>query len=406
MKTRPEPPVIPSERGKCPFDPPAEYARLRAEQPVSPVTFQVAPKDTSGWLVTRHDLVRQILADDRFSHRNELLAHVVAPPFPMTEYAPQPSLPGSFAKMDAPEHTRYRRLLAGHFTLRRIQQYEPHLKRIVDETLEEMAAAGSPADLLTDFAEKASLRSVCSLMGVSPELMDGIQEHLSALMTLTYTLEEFIHHLESMDGLIRPMVRERMAERGEDFFGRLAATGELTEDELVNLGVLTLGGSLDTTPNMLSLSTFALLEHPDQLALLRERPELYETGAVDELLRYLTISHMGSSRCALEDVEIGGTTIKAGQTVVLSLPAANRDPEVFSSPDQLDVTRVPRKHLALGFGAHQCLGQHLARTSLRIGLRGLFERFPTLRLATPAQEVPLRDRAVHYGVDRLPVAWD
>jgi cytochrome P450 len=202
------------------------------------------------------------------------------------------------------------------------------------------------------------------------------------------------------------MVRERIAERGDDFFGRLAATGELTEDEMVNLGVLTLGGSLDTTPNMLALSTFALLENPDQLALLRERPELYHTGAMDELLRYLTISQMGSSRCALEDVEIGGATIKAGQTVVLSLPAGNRDPEVFAEPDLLDVTRIPRKHLALGFGPHQCLGQHLARSSMRIGLSSLFARFPTLRLAVPADEVPLRDRAVHYGVDRLLVAWD
>ncbi|WP_055489577.1 cytochrome P450 [Streptomyces sp. TP-A0356] len=406
MKTRPDAPVIPTDRGKCPFDPPAAYARLRAEDPVSPITFQVAPKDPSGWLVTRHDLVRQILADDRFSHRNELLAHVVAPPFPMTEYAPQPSPPGSFAKMDAPEHSRYRKLLAGHFTVRRIQQHEPELTRIVDEALTGMAAQGSPADLVTSFAEVVSVRTVCALMGVSGELMAGVSEHFGALMRLTYTLEEFIHHIESMDALIRPVVRERMAEQDDDFFGRLAATGELTEEEMVNLAVLTLGGSLDTTPNMLALSAFALIEQPDQLAVLRARPELWEAGAVDELLRYLTISQLGSSRCALEDVEIGGRTIKAGQTVVLALPAANRDPEVFDDPDRLDVTRNPRKHLALGFGAHQCLGQHLARASLRIGLRELFERFPTLRLAVPADAVPLRDRAMHYGVDRLLVAWD
>ncbi|WP_128376156.1 cytochrome P450 [Streptomyces cavernae] len=406
MKSRPDAPVIPTDRGKCPFDPPAAYARLREEEPVSPITFQVFPKDPSGWLVTRHDLVRQILADNRFSHRNELLAHVVAPPFPMTEYAPQPSPPGSFAKTDAPEHSKYRRLLAGHFTVRRVQGYEPELARIVDEALDAMAAKGSPADLLTDFAEVVSVRSVCSLMGVSAELMADIWEHFTALMTLTYTLEEFVHHIESMDAALRPMVRERMAQQGDDFFGQLAATGELTEDELVNLAVLTLGGSLDTTPNMLVLSTFALLQHPEQLALLQSRPELYEAGAVDELMRYLTISQLGSSRCALEDVEIGGVTVKAGQTVVLSLPAANRDPAVFDDPDALDVTRIPRKHLALGFGAHQCLGQHLARATLRIGLRTLFERFPELRLAVPADEVPLRDRAVHYGVDRLPVAWD
>lgn len=406
MKSRPDAPVIPSDRGRCPFDPPAEYARLREKEPVSPVTFQVYPKDPEGWLVTRHDLVRQILADNRFSHRNELLAHVVAPPFPMTEYAPQPSAPGAFAKTDAPEHAKYRRLLAGHFTVRRIQQFEPELVRIVDRTLDEMEAQGSPADLLKSFAEVVSVRSVRALMGVSAELMEVVSKSFALMMTLTYTLEEFVGAIEAMDAALRPVIRERMAEQGDDFFGRLAATGELTEEEMVNLAVLTLGGSLDTTPNMLALGTFALLEHPEQLAALRARPELYATGAVDELMRYLTISQMGSSRCALEDVELDGVTVKAGQTVVLSLPAANRDPAVFEDPDTLDVTRVPRGHLALGFGAHQCLGQHLARTSLRVGLSALFTRFPKLRLATPAEEVPLRDRAVHYGVDRLLVAWD
>lgn len=406
MKTRPDAPVIPSDRGRCPFDPPAEYARLRDKEPVSPITFQVYPKDPSGWLVTRHDLVRRILADNRFSHRNELLAHVVAPPFPMTEYAPQPSAPGAFAKTDAPEHAKYRRLLAGHFTVRKIQQFEPELVRIVDQALDEMAAQGSPADLLKSFAEVVSVRSVRALMGVSAELMEVISRSFALMMTLTYTLEEFVGAVEAMDAALRPVIRERMAEQGDDFFGQLAATGELTEEEMVNLAVLTLGGSLDTTPNMLALGTFALLEHPEQLALLRARPELYEAGAVDELMRYLTISQMGSSRCALEDVELDGVTVKAGQTVVLSLPAANRDPAVFENPDTLDVTRIPRGHLALGFGAHQCLGQHLARTSLRVGLSALFARFPKLRLATPADEIPLRDRAVHYGVDRLLVAWD
>lgn len=406
MKTRPDAPVIPSDRGRCPFDPPAEYARLREKEPVSPITFHVYPKDPSGWLVTRHDLVRRILADNRFSHRNELLAHVVAPPFPMTEYAPQPSAPGAFAKTDAPEHAKYRRLLAGHFTVRKIQQFEPELVRIVDQALDEMAAQGSPADLLKSFAEVVSVRSVRALMGVSAELMEVISKSFALMMTLTYTLEEFVGAVEAMDAALRPVIRERMAEQGDDFFGQLAATGELTEEEMVNLAVLTLGGSLDTTPNMLALGTFALLEHPEQLALLRARPELYEAGAVDELMRYLTISQMGSSRCALEDVELDGVTVRAGQTVVLSLPAANRDPAVFENPDTLDVTRIPRGHLALGFGAHQCLGQHLARTSLRVGLSALFARFPKLRLATPADEIPLRDRAVHYGVDRLLVAWD
>jgi len=140
------------------------------------------------------------------------------------------------------------------------------------------------------------------------------------------------------------------------------------------------------------------------LEKIRKEPALMER-AVEELLRYLTISHMGASRTALEDVEVGGRAIEAGQTVVLSLPAANRDPEQFENPEAFDVTRPSRRHLAFGFGIHQCLGQHLARATLRLGFQKLFDRFPDLRLAVPAQEVPLRDKAMHYGVYSLPVTW-
>ncbi|MEV7470017.1 cytochrome P450 [Streptomyces kronopolitis] len=404
MVYEPKEPVIPYKR-TCPFDPAAEYAQLREEDPISPVAFELSPREKDGWLITRHDHIRQIMTDARFSHRSELLALVHSPPFPVEEYAPEPSAPGNFVRMDAPQHTRYRRLLTGFFTVRKIQQYEPTLERIIDGVLDEMAEMEPPVDLVKVFAEKIPARSTCSIMGVSESDLIALAEHFSVIMRIDYTLEEFIHHNTELNATLERMMAERFAgEPGDDLLGQLIATGELTEQEMFNIAWIAIGGALDTTPNMFALGTFALLEHPEQLAKVRERPELME-NTVEELLRYLTISHFGASRVALEDVEVGGRTIKAGQTVVLSLPSANRDPRYFENADEFDIDRPSRRHLAFGFGIHQCLGQHLARASLRIGFQKLFDRFPDLRLAVPAEQVPLRETAMHYGVFELPVTW-
>ncbi|MEW9522102.1 cytochrome P450 [Streptomyces tubercidicus] len=404
MVYEPKAPVIPYKR-TCPFDPAAEYARLREEEPISPVTFALSPREKDGWLITRHDHIRQIMTDPRFSHRSELLALVHSPPFPVEDYSPEPSAPGNFVRMDAPEHTRYRRLLTGFFTVRKIQQYEPTLERIIDGVLDEMATLEPPVDLVKVFAEKVPARSTCSIMGVSESDLTALAEHFSVIMQIDYTLDEFVHHSTALNTTLERLIAERFAgDPGDDLLGQLIATGELTEQEMFNIAWIAIGGALDTTPNMLALGTFALLEHPEQLAKVREQPELME-NTVEELLRYLTISHFGASRVALEDVEIDGRTIKAGQTVVLSLPSANRDPRYFENADEFDIGRPSRRHLAFGFGIHQCLGQHLARASLRIGFQKLFERFPDLRLATAAEQVPLRETAMHYGVRELPVTW-
>ncbi|AXK36138.1 cytochrome P450 [Streptomyces armeniacus] len=399
-----EAPVVPSKR-TCPFDPAEEYGRLREEEPISPIRFKIAPQDPNGWLVTRHDYVRQILADNRFSHRNELCAHLIEPPFPIEKYEPEPSAPGSFVRMDKPEHTKYRTLLAGHFTVRKIREYEPTLAKLIDEVLDELETKDRPLDLISEFAEVIPARSVCSMMGVPPDMVANMSTHFAAIFALQYTMEEFVYHMEEVQKLLVQLVEQRIEQPSDDIFSHLVATGELTVDEIANMAWIIIGGALDTTPNMMGLSTFALLEHPEQLEKFRANPEIVE-GSVEELLRYLTVSQFGASRAALEDVEIGGITIKKGQTVVLSLPAANRDPDFFTDADELDVTRSARKHVAFGFGIHQCLGQHLARATLRIGLSKLFDRFPTLRLAVDPSEVPLRERAMHYGADKLLVTWD
>jgi cytochrome P450 len=160
----------------------------------------------------------------------------------------------------------------------------------------------------------------------------------------------------------------------------------------------------ETTANMIGLSTVALLRNPEQLHRLVTEPEVVP-AAVEELLRYLTIVHLGLRRVAIEDIEIAGTTIKAGEGVIVPLQSANRDATAFDAPDRLDLGRDARRHLAFGYGIHVCLGQPLARAELQIALPALFARFPKLRIAVPFEEIAFREATAVYGVSELPVTW-
>ncbi|GAA2340460.1 cytochrome P450 [Streptomyces kunmingensis] len=401
---RTEPVTLPTAR-TCPFDPPAEYARLRAGCPVAPLKLTVGPGDGDGWLVTGLADARAVLSDRRFSHRNELIGLPIPPPFAMAGYAPPPAAPGAFIKMDQPDHSRYRRLLTRRFTMRAIAALTPMITELTREHLDAMARHEGPVDLVSVFAEPLPVRVMCAMLGVPDAVRARIEGPLALMARMTYEVEELISACTVVAEALRELVAAKRAEPGTDLLGDLARDPELTDEEVVNLAWALLGGGFDTTANMLALGTFALLAHPEQLALLRARPELADS-AVEELLRYLTVSHLGASRAALTDVELNGARIRAGDTVVVALPAANRDPAHFAAPDRLDITASAQGHVAFGHGEHQCLGQHLARSTLRIALPMLFERFPGLRLATAAERVPLRTDMLHYGVHELPVTWD
>ncbi|MDQ7810946.1 cytochrome P450 [Amycolatopsis sp. A133] len=178
----------------------------------------------------------------------------------------------------------------------------------------------------------------------------------------------------------------------------------LTGTELIDIATVLLGAGHETTANMLALATFALLEHPDQLAAVRADPTVLDDG-VDELLRYLSIIHIGPTRIATEATTIAGTPIAAGDTVLLSVPQANRAQDQWPEPERLDLTRPRNPHLAFGHGVHQCLGQQLARSELRVGLAELIQRLPDLRLAAPADEIPVRSDMLIFGVHSLPITW-
>lgn len=410
--TADELPVLPTDRHTgCPFDPPAALTAL-SDRPVRRLRYA---DGHVGRLVTGHAAARAVLADPRFSSRYELL-HL---PMPM-EGAPEelpPAPVGDILGLDAPEHTRYRRLLAGRFTVRRMRQLAGRIERFTADCLDAMEQAGTTADLVEAFARPVPTLVICELLGV-PYADRG--RFLGLVEVIFDQAADAGARDEAYAGLLRyvgELVLAKRAEPTDDLLSDLASPGPgsgglaapgpdasgLGDDELAGIGGLLLAAGLDTTANMLGLGVFALLADPGQLDTLRADPDL-AGPASEELLRYLSVADP-LLRSALEDVEVEGELIRAGETVTVSVQAANRDPRRFPDPDRLDIRRRATGHLSFGHGPHQCLGQQLARVEMTVALPALFARFPALRLAVPPGEVPLRERSSIYGVVSLPVAW-
>ncbi|ONI85800.1 cytochrome [Actinosynnema sp. ALI-1.44] len=391
-ETLPGAPLMPQQR-TTPLDPPPDLAD---RGPLSRITFA---DGTVGWLVTTHKLTRAVLADPRFSSRGELRKSPIR-----DNITNEPTKPGMFIAQDAPEHTRYRRLLTGQFTVRRMNHLIPRVQEITNDHAESMRRHGSPADLVPEFALPIPSLVICELLGVPYADRERFQQDSSRLLSLTASQQEVRAAVESIENYMLDLIRMKRAQPDDALMSGLIAEETLTDEEMSNIGLLLLIAGHETTANMLALGTYTLLTNPDQLTLLRNDPSLVE-NAVEELLRYLTIVHFGTARTALEDVELDGQLIKAGEPLAISLPAANRDPMRFVDPDKLALNGTPSGHVAFGHGIHQCLGQQLARIEMRIGFTTLLREFPRLRLAIAPEEVPMRDDMTIYGVHSLPVAW-
>ncbi|SED53443.1 Cytochrome P450 [Streptomyces sp. 2224.1] len=393
---------LPMERDAGPFDPPRLITQLREARPVSPLLF---PDGHEGWLVTGYDAVRRLMADTRFSSRQDLgILHVPyeAPNMPAAT-EPSPQVPGLFVAMDPPDHTRLRRRLTGAFTVKRMKQLEEHIIDIAERQLDELARLTPPVDLVKEFALPVPSLVICQLLGVPYADRETFQVNSAKFLVKDQSLDEKMAAYHALTTYLSELVTDKRATPGDDILSDLARHDDLTIEELTGVAFLLLFAGHETTANMLALGTFALLEHPAQLAELRADPDLLP-GAVEELLRYLSIADI-FYRYATEDIELGGETIGKGSTVVVSLLAANRDPLRFDHPDTLDIHRKARGHLSFGHGIHQCLGQQLARIEMRAGFEGLLRRFPTLELAVPADEVKLKTDMNIYGVHELPVTW-
>ena len=388
---------FPASRGACPFAPPPAYEQARRERPVSRVTLW---DGSQCWLVTRHADVRSVLRDRRFS------SDARRPGFPFTTDGRRAlaSESTSFIRLDDPEHARLRRMLTADFMIKKTEVLRPRIQHIVDDFLDRMVAHGAPADLVTEFALPIPSLVICLLLGVDYADHAYFQERSRIMLHNDSTIEEIRQARDELTAYLCELAERRRREPDNGIISRLAARGELTDEEVASTGLLLLVAGHETTANMTSLSTLALLRDPAQLARLRAEPALVGP-AVEELLRFLSIVHAGLPRVATEDVEVGGETVRAGEGVLCMLSAANRDEEVFEGAGRLDIGRESRRHVAFGFGVHQCLGQPLARVELQIALETLFRRLPNLRLAIPYEDVRFRTDMAIYGVHELPVTW-
>ncbi|MGH3797427.1 MAG: cytochrome P450 [Pseudonocardiaceae bacterium] len=395
------------ERGRCPFDPPVALERMREQAPVSPVTML---SGATIWMVTGYDEARTVLSDPRFS-ADRLRGGSILRDIPddvREKMFDERSRAGSFISMDPPEHSRYRKLLTGQFTVRRMRQLAPRISEIVTEHIDAMVAAGTSADLVTAFALPVPSLVICELLGVPYAERSEFQERTATMLRLDTPFEELMRVRDGMRAFMLRLVTEKRDQPTDDLLSGLIhgdADPALNDDELVGIATLLLIAGHETTANMFGLGIFALLEHPEQLDALRADRTLID-GAVEELLRYLSIVHIGLARLTVEPVELGGKEIPADATVMISLPVTNRDPGHWDDPASLELARPRGTHLAFGHGVHQCLGQQLARVEMTVGFTELLRRLPGLRLTIAPEEVPLRSNMVVYGVHALPVAWD
>jgi cytochrome P450 len=380
----------------CPYSPPAEHARLQREERVARVTL---PDGSEAWALSHHEDIRSMLTDTRFSSDRRLKG------FPFISQDQQQQAQGTppMIGLDPPEHTEARRAVVGEFTVKKMNALRPRIQEIVDEHLDVLLAGPPTADLVSALALPVPSLVICELLGVPYTDHDFFQVRSGKLLRRDLPFEERRVAAEDIREYLTTLVDSKAADPGDDLISRQLAKGGDRED-LIGLSFLLLIAGHETTANMISLGVMTLLEHPETLAAMKADPGL-TPRAVEELLRYFTIAELFTSRLAIQDVEIGGTLIRAGEPVISLANVADRDPAAFPDGDTLDIERGARHHLAFGFGFHQCLGQHLARLELQIVFDSLFARIPGLKLATPVDKLPFKDDALIYGVYCLPVTW-
>ncbi|MEE1742417.1 cytochrome P450 [Streptomyces sp. BE147] len=392
--------AFPQDR-TCPYHPPTGYRPPPgAEQ--RPLSSATLFDGRTVWLVTGHAEARALLADPRLSADRENPAF----PIPTERLAKIASRRVELLGVDDPEHRTQRRMLVPSFTLKRTETLRPRIQETVDRLLDRMIAQGPPVDLVNAFALPVPSMVICALLGVPYSDHDFFESRSRKLLRGPGAVDVQAAR-DDLDEYFRGLIEHKQAVRGEGLLDELIAgpldTGAVGRDQLVRLAQILLVAGHETTANMISLGTFTLLQHPDQLARLRGEEELMPS-AVEELLRFLSIADT-LARVATEDIEIGGVTIRAGEGVVMSASTANRDAAAYPAPDELDLGRAARHHVAFGFGVHQCLGQNLARAEIEIALRSLFARLPGLRLAVPADDIPFKPGDTIQGMLELPVAW-
>ncbi|MGW2558230.1 cytochrome P450 [Streptomyces sp. NPDC001514] len=382
------------------FDP--SLAELMARETITRIRLPYG--DAHAWLVTGFDGVRKVTTDHRFSR-----AEIMGRDYP--RLTPEPIVsPESINVMDPPRSSRLRRLASQAFTPHHVDPMRTAIVRLVDTLLDEMAAAGPPADLVHHLSDQLPQHTICELLGIPRADRPRMQEYAHQLLSTGPDSRQAAATAKAeLRAYFGGLVDERRRAPGDDLISALAAAkdGEdaLDDQELAVMALTLMLSGHDTATCQISNISYLLLTRPGLMERLRKRPETL-SAVLDELLRFIPFRKgVGIPRVALEDVELGGVRIRTGDFVHVSYLTANRDPERFPDPDTIDPDRPGLPHMTFGWGGHRCIAAPLAIAELEVAIGRLVERFPGLRLAVPAEEVRWDTETIRRFPVELPVAW-
>jgi cytochrome P450 len=384
----------------CPFDPPPD---MLDRLPAAEVRM---PSGEQAWLVSGYELQRSLLADRRLS------ADPRRPGFPFLSEADAAFRQSfkAFGFMDGRDHIMRRHILGGYFTNRRAASMRAGIEALTENLLDRLAAGPRPADLVTELALPLPTEVICDILGVPYEDHELFHHNVATIVSVGATAEEVGAAFERLRAYFEVLTSVKQRDPGDDLLSMLVveqldADGGLPREEVVDTAMLLLAAGHETTANMIALGVLVLLQDPARMELFRDGDDATVARGVDELLRYLSVVHSGLRRVAIEDIPIGGQTIRAGEGVVLPGEAANRDPSVYADADVVDLDRDAHQHLAFGYGPHHCIGRRIAEVQLRVVFRAVARRLPGLRLAADVESLRFKHDQAIYGVESLPVTW-
>jgi cytochrome P450 len=378
-----------------------------AEQPLRRLRFS---DGHFGWFTTKYSSCKAIMADARFAHNP--LHPLAGDDGGFSEALYGPELAGNLLRLDPPEHTRLRRMLTKYFTVAQVEQKRPAVERIVAEHVRMLKDAGPPVDFVRMFALPVPSTVLCDFFGVASSNRESFERPAETIAdTLGASLEEKRAANDALYAFAWKVIEEKRERPRQDLISDVIATGELSDDELKGLVRLLFVAGHHTTATMFVTSVFFLLSERGRWEAACAAPSEVD-GLVEELLRFLMTANTDMPRTALEDVEIDGVSIEAGEAIAVVPGRPGGDLEAFPALGDFDPAHDSKAHLAFGQGRHMCLGQHLARLELQAGLEALIRHFPTLRLAQPLEEtgwyspdgLPFNPNA-QLLKDRLPVTW-
>lgn len=379
-------------------DPHGTYARLREQAPVHRFAL---PNGDTVWIVTGYEQGRAALADPRLS-----LSKTHAPPGAWKGFSLPPALDANLLNLDPPDHTRLRRLVSQGFTPRRVEELRPRVTAVAEQLLAPIAASGG-GDLVAEFAARLPVTVICEVLGIPAEHRGDLRNWAATMLAPPPDDPEAgARAVAEVHAFLVALITSKRDEPGDDILSAIVAARDdedrLSEEELLSMAFLVLVAGYENAVNGIGLSLLTLLRHPQQWAALRADPALLP-GAVRELARYEPPAPVSIRRFAVTDLEIGGTRIPAGDTVMVAIADANRDPRRWSDPEELVLGRDTAGELSLGHGIHYCLGAPLARLEIEVAIEATGRLLPTVTLGVQPAELRWRESFRTRALLSLPV---